>query len=93
VIDTPKIGKGTDACAFDPDSNLAFSSNGDGTLTVVAEKEGHYDAIENVTTQAGARTMALDSKTHHVFLVTAKPKPGQRRSYEPDSFVILEVGR
>ena len=94
VLDTPAIGKGTDACTFDPVLGLAFSSNGDGTLTIVQEnKSGHYEVVENAMTQAGARTMALDTKTHHVFLVTAKPKTGQRRSYEPDSFVILEVGK
>lgn len=93
VVETVKIGKGTDACVFDPDTSLAFSSNGDGTLTIVHEKEGHYEVMQNLETQAGARTMALDSKTHHIFLVTAKPKPGQRRSYEPDTFVVLEVGR
>jgi DNA-binding beta-propeller fold protein YncE len=93
VIETVKIGKGTDACVFDPDTNLAFSSNGDGTLTVVGEKEGKYEVMQNVATQAGARTMALDSKTHHIYLVTAKAKAGQRRSYEPDSFEVLEVGR
>lgn len=94
VLDSPAIGKGTDACSFDAGLGLAFSSNGDGTLTVVHEgKSGHYEVVENAATQAGARTMALDAKTHHLFLATAKPKAGQRRSYEPDSFVILEVGK
>jgi hypothetical protein len=37
--------------------------------------------------------MALDPKTHNLYLVTAKSKPGQRRSYEPGSFVLLVVGR
>ncbi len=94
VLDSPAIGKGTDACSFDPKLGLAYSSNSDGTLTVVHEgKSGHYEVLENATTQAGARTMALDVKTHHLFLATAKAKAGQRRSYEPDSFVILEVGK
>jgi DNA-binding beta-propeller fold protein YncE len=94
VLATPPIGKGTDACIFDPDTGLAFSSNGDGTLTVVRDDgKGGYEVAETVTTQAGARTMALDPKTHNLYLVTAKPKPGQRRSYEPGSFVLLVVGR
>src|SRR5207248_10094564 len=85
VLATPTIGKGTDACVFDPDTRLAFSSNGDGTLTVVREgTAGQFEVAETVTTQAGARTMALDPKMHNMLLVTAKPKPGQRRSYEPD---------
>jgi len=94
VLATPAIGKGTDACVFDPDTRLAFSSNGDGTLTVVREEGTDQFAVaETVTTQAGARTMALDPKTHNLFLATARAKPGQRRSYEPGSFVILVVGK
>jgi DNA-binding beta-propeller fold protein YncE len=94
VLATPPIGKGTDACVFDPDTGLAFSSNGDGTLTVVRDDgKGGYEVAETVMTQAGARTMALDPKTHNLYLVTAKPKPGQRWSYEPGSFVLLVVGR
>jgi DNA-binding beta-propeller fold protein YncE len=94
VLATPAIGRGTDAAAFDPGTGLAFSSNGDGTLTVVREddKDG-YAVAESVTTQAGARTMALDPQTHRVYLVTAKAKPGQRRSYEPGTFVLLVVGK
>jgi YVTN family beta-propeller protein len=94
VLATPAIGKGTDACVFDPDRKLAFSSNGDGTLTVVREDDGDkFTVVENVETQVGARTMALDPKTHQIYLATAKAKPGQRRSFEPGSFVILVVGR
>lgn len=92
VLDTPAIGKGTDAAGFDQESGLAFSSNGDGTLTIVREADkGKFEVVENVKTQAGARTMAVDSKTHRVFLVTAKPKAGERRVYEPDSFTVLVV--
>src|SRR5262249_38410467 len=101
VVATPAIGKGTDACKFDSETGLAFSSNGDGTLTVVHEDDpDHFTVVANVTTQAGARTMAVDAKTHNVYLVTAKSKPapaegkagGRRRSYEPGSFVVLVVG-
>jgi DNA-binding beta-propeller fold protein YncE len=93
VVGEAAIGRGTDACAFDLEGALAFSSNGDGTLTVVHEKtDGSLEVVQNVETQSGARTMALDPKTHRVYLVTAKPKQGQRRSYEPGSFVILAVG-
>jgi YVTN family beta-propeller protein len=99
VIASPTIGKGTDACLYDPDTKRAFSSNGDGTLTIVEETEdGKYQVAANVQTQLGARTMALDSKSHQIYLITAKPKaadpkaPRQRRSYEPNSFVILVVG-
>lgn len=94
VLATPPIGRGTDACACDPATGLAFSSNGDGTLTVVRQdSSGGYTVAETVPTQAGARTMALDPKSHVIYLVTAKRKPGQRRSYEPHSFVVLVVGK
>ncbi len=94
VIASPAIGKKTDACVFDPDAGLAFSSNGDGTLTVVREESpGQFAVAENVATEAGARTMALDSKTHRIFLVTARAKQGERRKYEPGSFMILVVGK
>jgi DNA-binding beta-propeller fold protein YncE len=91
VLATPSIGKGTDACAFDPDTGLAFSSN-DGTLTVVRQAgKGKYEVAEEVKTEPRARTMALDPKTHQLFLVTARAKP-QRRQFEPGSFVVLVVG-
>ena len=92
VVATPAIGKGTDACAFDAGTGMAFSSNGDGTLTIVkGDGKDKYEVADNVKTQAGARTMALDPKTHKIYLATAKPKPGERRQYEPDSFVVLVV--
>jgi DNA-binding beta-propeller fold protein YncE len=94
VLATPPIGKGTDAAIFDPDTGLAFSSNGDGTLTVVRESSpGKFEVAETVKTQAGARTMALDPKTQRIFLATAKAIPNQRRRFEPNSFVILVVGK
>jgi DNA-binding beta-propeller fold protein YncE len=97
VLATPAIGKGTDACAFDPGTGLAFSSNRDGTLTVVQEKPAdHYEVQANVRTLVGARTMALDPRTHNIYLATAGFKaaaPGERRpGIEPNSFVILVVG-
>jgi DNA-binding beta-propeller fold protein YncE len=98
VLATPTIGKGTDACVFDSQEHLAFSSNRDGTLTVVDTKADKFPVVANVTTQEGARTMALDTKTHNIFLATARFKPqpqGQRGrpGIEPDSFVILVVGK
>ena len=101
------IGNGPDAAAFDPGTNLVFSSNGqDGTLTVLRHygvsggkvpSSGMNEPVQTVPTQAGARTMALDTKTHRVFLVTATPdaaNPGQgyRRNYVPGTFTLLVVG-
>jgi DNA-binding beta-propeller fold protein YncE len=98
VLDTAPIGKGTDASIFDQSAGLAFSSNGDGTLTVIEEKPADkYHVVTNVATQAGAKTMALDTKTHLIYLGAARykaPEAGQRRGkMEPDSFVVLVVGK
>jgi DNA-binding beta-propeller fold protein YncE len=101
ILETLTIGKGTDAAGYDPGTNLAFSSNGDGTLTIVEEKPAdHYQVQANVPTQAGARTMAVDTKKHQVLLVTAsfkKADPNQKQKgrpgFEPDSFVVLVVGK
>jgi len=102
IADVP-IGSGTDAAGFDPETGLAFSSNGEGTLTVVHQDSGDkYSVVENVTTQRGARTMALDPKTHNVFLATAQygpppaptpERPNPRPAILPNSFVILVFGK
>ncbi len=76
VLATPAIDWGMDAIAFDPGTGLAFSSNAYGTLTVVHEDTPQkFTPMGNVPTQRGARTMALDLKTHHIFLVTAEFEP------------------
>ncbi|MDT8067239.1 MAG: cytochrome D1 domain-containing protein [Terriglobia bacterium] len=86
-------GGGTDADRYDPGLNYAFASNGEGTLTVVGEKNGKYEVVENVQTARGARTMELDPKTHTIYLATAEfgpPAEGQRRpSIKPGTFMIL----
>ena len=98
VVATPTVGKGPDASAFDPGLGLAYSSNGqDGTLTLVHEDAPNtFRVAATVPTQRGARTMALDPKTHHVFLATARFKApaagtpaGRRPAMEPNSFMIL----
>jgi hypothetical protein len=76
---------------LDPGTGLAFSSNGDGTLTIVGEEEVEYHVVANVKTQDRAKTMALDTKTHKVFLPAAKYK-AVSRTPEADSFVILVFG-
>jgi DNA-binding beta-propeller fold protein YncE len=104
VLATPAIGEGVDATAFDPETGLAFAScGGDGALTIVKEdSKDKFTVAENVPTQKGARTLALDSKTHKVFVVTAQfgPRPAPtadnprpRPPILPDSFVVLVVGR
>jgi WD40 repeat protein len=103
VLGTPTIGDGVDATAFDDETGLAFASCGEGVLTVVRElSPDKFSVAENVPTQQGARTLALDSKTHNIYVVTADFGPGPaatadnphpRRSILPDSFVVLVVGK
>ncbi len=102
VIATPAIGQGVDANAFDADHQLAFSSNGDGTLTIVHEDSlDKFSVVENAQTQRSARTMALDTTTHDVYLVAAEfdeaapAKEGERprRTMKPGTFTLLVVGK
>ena len=97
VLAEPASGEGTDAAAFDPGTGLAYASNGAGTLTVLRGLE----TIGQVPTARGARTMAVDLKTHHVFLVTADfgpapaptaERPHPRPAMVPGSFKLIEVG-
>ncbi len=111
VVATPAIGDGPDAAAYDPGTGLAFSANGeDGTLTVVQQHTvpyrlrgelkliESYAPVQTLATQAGARTLALDPKTHRVFLVTATAAPAApgtppwRRSYLSGTFTLLVYG-
>jgi len=96
VLATPAIGQGSDGAAFDPGTGYAFSSNGDGTLTVVQQAGGKWEVLENIATERGARTIALDDKTHKVYLPTARTAPSQgggRATYLPDTFKVLIVGK
>ncbi len=105
VVANLPIGKGTDAAAFDPERKLAFSSNGEGTLSVIAERGANeFVGLGNIETAPGARTMALDPKTGRIFLVTAElaqtqppaaPGHGPHYAYVPGStkLLILEPAR
>jgi YVTN family beta-propeller protein len=103
VIATLPIGAGCDAMAFDPQANLAFSSNGDGTLTVVREDgPDKFSVVENVATKIGARTMALDSSRQRIYLVTAEfgprpaasaNQPNPRPPILPGTFTLLVLAR
>jgi hypothetical protein len=69
---TLPIGEGTDFAPFDPRSGLAFSSNRDGTLSVISElSPTKFEALTAIKTQIGARTMAIDPKSGRIYLVTA----------------------
>src|SRR5579883_1840026 len=103
VVATPAIGEGPDAAAYDPGKKLAFSSNGEGTLTVIRQKDKDtYEVVENVTTNRGARTMALDTLTHKIYLSAAEfgpapaptaDNPRPRPSVKPGSFKVLIVSQ
>jgi hypothetical protein len=96
VVATVPIGEGVDANAFDPGTNLAFASTGDGNVTVVHEDSpDKYTVVATVPTKRSARTMTLDLKTHALFLSAAEfdpPAPGERRGkMKPGSFVVLRL--
>lgn len=103
VVTTLPIGDGVDADRFDPELNLAFASCGEGVLTVVKEESPEkFSVLQNLKTARGARTMALDSKTHRIYLVTAKfgaappataDQPHPRPSILPDTFEVLVIGK
>jgi DNA-binding beta-propeller fold protein YncE len=96
VIATPAIGAGPDGVVFDPGNGYAMSSNGDGTLTIVQQTGGKWEVLENIATERGARTIALDEKTHKVYLPTAtagQAAAGGRAPFLPDSFKVLVIGR
>jgi DNA-binding beta-propeller fold protein YncE len=102
VLANPSIGDSPDATAFDPKTGLAFSSNGDGTLTVIDAKDAGYKVVQTLPTQKGARTMAFDSTSGRVYLVTAEmgPRPAPTEAVPhprppvlPGSFQILVVER
>ena len=84
VITTLPIGDHVDATAFDPETKLIFNSNGEGTVTVIRqESPDKYSVVDTVKTLPRAKTMALDPKTHRLFLSTA----------ENGQFEVLVVGK
>jgi DNA-binding beta-propeller fold protein YncE len=101
VVTSLPIGDGCDGVKFDPGMRRAYSSNGDGTMTVVQElNKDSFKVIENVKTVSGARTLAVDTKTHHLYLPTAEfnpapeattDNPRPRRTPKPDSFFIMDI--
>jgi DNA-binding beta-propeller fold protein YncE len=102
IADLP-IGDRVDAAAFDPETGTAFFSCGDGTVTAIqADKEGKYTVTQTIKTKPGSKTMALDLKTHDLFLPAAdfKPAPAggannprQRPSMIPGTFAVLRFSK
>jgi DNA-binding beta-propeller fold protein YncE len=104
IVTTLPIGAGTDGAVFNPKTMEAFSSQRDGTLTVVKENSPTSFAVQqNVQTMSGAKTLTFDEKTGRVLLIAAEygpaapPKEGQkgggRGQMLPDSFTILVVSK
>jgi DNA-binding beta-propeller fold protein YncE len=99
VVAMPAIGTGPDGAAYDPGTGYVFSSNGDGTMTVVQQMGGKWQVVENVATQRGSRTITVDEKTHNVYLPAAEPGPPPaagargRGTFLPNTFKVLIVGK
>ena len=101
VVASLPIGSGCDGVKFDPGLKRAYSSNGDGTMTVVEEvNKDTFKVLENFPTIAGARTLAVDTKTHHIYLPSAEyeaapaattENPRPRRTMKPDTFAVLDI--
>jgi DNA-binding beta-propeller fold protein YncE len=91
IVANPDIGQGCDATGFDADRSVAFASAGDGTITVIKEDSpDKFTVAQTLTTQKGARTMAVDEKTHELFTVTANVSgTRENRKIEPDSFIVI----
>lgn len=93
IVATPPIGGRVDANRFDAGTSLAFSSNGDGTLTVIHEDTpDKYTVVENVPTEIGARALEVDPKTHNVYLVTADLKPTPPTADNPRPYPTVLPG-
>ena len=100
VVATPAIGEDPDAAGFDPDTQLVFSSNGEsGDLTVIHEDSADkYTVLDTVLTKKYARTMAIDLKTHNIFLPIAEfeskiPKGEDEPPMKPNTLGVLLVGK
>jgi YVTN family beta-propeller protein len=97
VIDHQPIGDHVDAGAFDPDTGNVFFSCGDGTVTVIHEDgPDKYSVTETIKTKERAKTMALDTKTHDLFLPSAEfmPNPnGGRPSIKAGTFAVLRFSK
>ena len=96
VIASFPTGGGADGAGFDNGLKTAYSSNGEGTLTVIKElSPDKFILIGNVVTKRGARTIAVDQTTHKVYLPSALFKPASKKTFRPEmipgTFKILTV--
>jgi DNA-binding beta-propeller fold protein YncE len=102
VVTTVPIGRGVDGAGYDPARRDAYTSNGDGTLTVIhQDSPDRYRVVENVETAQGARTMSIDPASHRIYVVSAKfgpapaestaTNPRRRPPVLPGSFMVIVV--
>jgi YVTN family beta-propeller protein len=95
VVATVPTGSGADGCEFDRTEQLAFASCGEGVTTIAKEEAPDKLAVVQILkTEQGARTMALDPKTHRIYLPSAQfePSPGARRTIVPNTLKLLVYG-
>jgi DNA-binding beta-propeller fold protein YncE len=102
IVSQVPIGKRVDGAVFDPALQMAFSSNGEGSITVIKEVSANeFKVVETIPTLPGARTIALDPSTHHIFVSTAQygetppattENPNPRPKIVPGTFMIMEYG-
>jgi hypothetical protein len=103
ILASLPVGGRSDGCAFDPETRLAFSSNGGGTLTIVREESPTaFSVIDTLAAQIGSLTMTLDPKTHAVFLPAAEYRPTPQPTADqprprpviiPNTFTVLQFQR
>lgn len=87
IVSTVDCGQGVDAAAFDPETHLAFvSAGGSGTVTIARVEADKLTIVQTLTTERGARTMTLDTKTHRIYLSNAKSRT------DATSFKVLVFG-
>ncbi|MCW3088544.1 MAG: YncE family protein [Sediminibacterium sp.] len=99
IVEKLAIGDGCDGAAFDPGTKLIFTSNGEGTMTIVKEVSANeFKVVETVATKRGARTITIDEKTHKLYLPTADYEPvasdapkNARPKMVPGSFQVLVI--
>jgi hypothetical protein len=81
IVSTLPIGAGVDAVAYDAETKLIFCSNGDGTTTIIKQETADkYNVVQTLTTQNRAKTLALDTKTHKIYLSVVNMEPGTRKA-------------
>ena len=98
IVNSLPIGDGCDGVAFDPITKNIYTANGEGNMTVINEdKSGKFSVVENIETKKGARTIALDEKTHILYLPTAEFEPlqqGERRAkMKAGTFQVLVISK